>query len=116
VAPVVRGQSLTALNADILREVLLYVLEAPNGPTRPAILQVSSVFHELGHPLLFRHVRVATIKSWEAMFVTQGYLATAQSGGKGYGHRVREVQLDRVETQNSGELASPLVCQVFTDS
>lgn len=70
------------------------------------MLQVCSLFHELGHLSLFHHVRVATVKSWEAMFGIEGYLATTDSGGKGHGHRVREVQLDRAvtERQDSGEI------------
>lgn len=100
-------RNLLSLPADVLREILGHVLAADDA-RRANVLRVSSVWLELGRPLLLRHVRLATIGQWEAMFGPGGYLSTVESGGKGYGRWVRELELDRTEISDAGELVHPV--------
>jgi len=99
---------LTTLPSDVLREILGFVLDEPNGPSRAAVLLVgNSLLNELGTPLLFKHLRLATYTSWEAHFGVGGYLTPTENGGKGMGKFVKQLELDRLDVRDSGELDPP---------
>ncbi|KAL7411685.1 hypothetical protein BDY24DRAFT_395721 [Mrakia frigida] len=92
---------LTSLPSDVLHEILGFTLDEPNGLLRAAVLSTCSLLHEVGSPLLFQHVRLATFSSWESMFGVGGILSSLESGGKGMGKFVKELELDRLDVQDS---------------
>ena len=102
-----RPRLLTTLPSDVLHEILGFVLDEPNGPLRAAVLSTNSLLHELGTPLLFKHVRLATFASWESMFIVGGVLSPIEDGGMGMGKYVKELELDRLDVQDAGELDPP---------
>ncbi|KAL7409216.1 hypothetical protein BDY24DRAFT_445094 [Mrakia frigida] len=92
-------RTLLSLPNETLSEILSYVLFEPNGPNRPAALLACSLLREVGIPLLFRYVRVATFASYQSMFGWKGLLIPSEREGKGYGKWVKELELDRLDEQ-----------------
>ena len=95
-------RTLISLPPEVLSEILIFTLDRPQGPLRPAVLQTCSLLHSIGLPLLFRFVRLGTVASWKAMVGVGGWLVSVRDNGRGMGRHVRELELNRKGT--GGEL------------
>jgi len=99
-----KPRTLLSLPNETLSEILSYALAQPNGPCRPAVLQTCSHLHDVGLPLLFKHVRLATFASYSTNLSAGGLLLPVEEGGKGMGKWVKELELDRLDEKEKGEL------------